>query len=115
MEVPRWEAGRHFTNGHPDSGGLIKLSAVGFNAEKTIAVVFIGYHFGEECRGGEFRALEEDRQVAITNGKRTVEPLRLVCTRPPCLRILLALRGSHTILEISNVQSQRDIRESHSQ
>jgi hypothetical protein len=47
-----------FYERHPDSGGLIELSAVGFNADKTIAVVFIGYHCGEECRGGEFRALE---------------------------------------------------------
>jgi hypothetical protein len=44
---------------HPASEGLIQLSAVGFNADKTIAVVFIGYHCGEECRGGEFRALEK--------------------------------------------------------
>jgi hypothetical protein len=48
-----------FYERHPDSEGLIELSAVGFNADKTIAVVFIGYHCGEECRGGEFRALEK--------------------------------------------------------
>ena len=47
-----------FCERHPDSEGLIELSAVGFNSDKTIAVVFIGYHCGEECRGGEFRALE---------------------------------------------------------
>jgi hypothetical protein len=47
-----------FCERHPDSEGLIELSAVGFNSGKTIAVVFIGYHCGEECRGGEFRALE---------------------------------------------------------
>jgi hypothetical protein len=47
-----------FYERHPDSEGLIELSAVGFNADKSIAVVFIGYHCGEECRGGEFRALE---------------------------------------------------------
>ncbi len=48
-----------FFERRPDSEGLIELSAVGFNADKTIAVVFIGYHCGEECRGGEFRALED--------------------------------------------------------
>jgi hypothetical protein len=48
-----------FYERHPDSEGFIELSAVGFNADKTIAVVFIGYHCGEECRGGEFRALEK--------------------------------------------------------
>jgi len=48
-----------FYERHPDSEGLIELSAVGFNADETIAVVFIGYHCGEECRGGEFRALEK--------------------------------------------------------
>jgi len=47
-----------FYERHPDSGGLIELSAVGFNADETITVVFIGYHCGEECRGGEFRTLE---------------------------------------------------------
>jgi hypothetical protein len=31
-----------FYERHPDSEGLIELSAVGFNADETIAVVFIG-------------------------------------------------------------------------
>jgi hypothetical protein len=31
-----------FYERHPGSEGLIELSAVGFNADKTIAVVFIG-------------------------------------------------------------------------
>ena len=34
-----------------------------------------------------------------------MEPLRLVCSRPPCLRIRLGQWGSHTILQISNFQS----------
>jgi len=46
-----------FYERHPDSEGWIELSAVGFNADKTIAVVFMGYYCGEGCRGGEFRAL----------------------------------------------------------
>jgi hypothetical protein len=32
-------------------------------------------------------ARKQGRKVAVTNGKRTVELLRLVCSRPPCLRI----------------------------
>jgi hypothetical protein len=57
---PSIEGWNTFYARHPGSEGLIELSAVGFNADKTIAVVFIGYHCGDECRGGEFRALEKN-------------------------------------------------------
>jgi hypothetical protein len=49
-----------FYERHPDSEGWIELSAVGFNADKTIAVVYMGYYCGSGCSGGEFRALEKN-------------------------------------------------------
>jgi hypothetical protein len=40
---------------YPDFGGLIELSAVGFNADKTIAVVY----YGPLCGMGEFHVLQK--------------------------------------------------------
>ena len=33
----------------PESGGYIELSAVGFNPDKTVAVVYVGHHCGSTC------------------------------------------------------------------
>jgi hypothetical protein len=41
-----WEG---FYQMYPDSGGVIELSAVGFNAEKTVAVVYSGHQCGMLC------------------------------------------------------------------
>ncbi|HLJ46322.1 MAG TPA: hypothetical protein VKU01_09960 [Bryobacteraceae bacterium] len=41
------------------SVGWVELSAVGFNAEKTVAVVYIGHHCGGLCGGGGFHVLEK--------------------------------------------------------
>jgi hypothetical protein len=48
-----------FYGRHPSYQGWIEVSAVGFNSDKTIAVVYVGYQCGEECAGGEFKALEK--------------------------------------------------------
>jgi hypothetical protein len=48
-----------FYRHHPSYQGWIEVSAVGFNSDKTVAVVYIGYQCGEECAGGEFKALEK--------------------------------------------------------
>jgi hypothetical protein len=32
---------------------------MGFNCDRTIAVVYMGCHCGEECAGGELKALEK--------------------------------------------------------
>jgi hypothetical protein len=79
-----------FYERHPGSEELIALSAVGFNADKAIAVVFIGYHCGEECRGGEFRALEKKGEKSQLLTGRGLSNLHLVYSRPPFLRILFA-------------------------
>jgi hypothetical protein len=40
-----------------DTGGLIEVSPVGFNADKTVAVVYMGHHCGLLCGGGAIRVL----------------------------------------------------------
>jgi len=40
-----------------DTGGLIEVSAVGFNADKTVAVVYMGHRCGLMCGGGGFHVL----------------------------------------------------------
>jgi hypothetical protein len=39
--------------------GWIEVSAVGFNDEKTIAVVYAGHHCGSLCGGGTFHVLHK--------------------------------------------------------
>ncbi len=56
FEQGGWE---RFYAKYPDSGGLIELSAVGFNADKTVAVVYMGHSCGLLCGGGEFHVLQK--------------------------------------------------------
>ncbi|MDT7605338.1 MAG: hypothetical protein QOF61_3335 [Acidobacteriota bacterium] len=49
----------NFYKQHPNSGGWIELSAVGFNADKTVAVVYMGHHCGMLCGGGGFHVLQK--------------------------------------------------------
>jgi hypothetical protein len=51
-----WE---NFYKRHPNSGGWIELSAVGFNTDKTVAVVYMGHHCGGLCGGGSFHVLQK--------------------------------------------------------
>src|SRR5262245_26825884 len=46
-----WEK---FHKQHPNSGGWIELSAVGFNTDKTMPVVYVGHSCGMLCGGGCF-------------------------------------------------------------
>jgi hypothetical protein len=64
MQTGGWEG---FYQRYPDSGGWIELSAVGFNANKTVAVVYMGHHCGWLCGGGGFHVLEkkDGKWVAI--------------------------------------------------
>jgi hypothetical protein len=48
-----------FYQQYPDSGGYIELSAVGFNDDKTVAVLYIGHHCGMLCGGGQFHVLQK--------------------------------------------------------
>src|SRR5262249_55248754 len=52
----QWE---NFDARYPNSGGWIELSAVGFNADKTVAVVYMGHHCGSLCGGGSFHVLQK--------------------------------------------------------
>lgn len=56
FEPEGWES---FYRRYPDSGGWIELSAVGFNANKTVAVVYMGNHCGGLCGGGKFHVLQK--------------------------------------------------------
>jgi hypothetical protein len=48
-----------FYKTYPDSGGWIELSAVGFNADRTVAVVYVGHSCGSLCGGGRFHVLQK--------------------------------------------------------
>ena len=56
VEQGGWEG---FYRQHPDSGGWIELSAVGFNADRTVAVVYMGHSCGMLCGGGGFHVLQK--------------------------------------------------------
>ena len=56
IQTAGWEG---FYQRYPDSGGWMELSAVGFNASKTVAVVYMGHHCGPLCGGGGFHVLEK--------------------------------------------------------
>jgi hypothetical protein len=51
-----WEL---FAKRNPDSSGFVELSAVGFNEDKSIAVVYMGYHCGGMCGSGGVKFLQK--------------------------------------------------------
>lgn len=51
-----WKA---FYEKFPDSGGYNEVSAVGFNADKTVAVVYVAHSCGGLCGGGTFHVLQK--------------------------------------------------------
>jgi len=51
-----WE---NFYKRRPNSGGWIGLSAVGFNADRTVAVAFMTHACGSLCGGGDFYVLQK--------------------------------------------------------
>jgi hypothetical protein len=53
------EGWKSFYQKYPDSGGYNLLSAVGFNSDKTVAVVYIAHWCGGLCGGGEFEVLQK--------------------------------------------------------
>ncbi|HVP40254.1 MAG TPA: hypothetical protein VMS93_13835, partial [Candidatus Saccharimonadales bacterium] len=48
-----------FYERYPHSGGWIELSAVGFNPDKTVAVVYMASHFGWPGGQGSFHVLQK--------------------------------------------------------
>jgi hypothetical protein len=48
-----------FYRQYPESGGIVEFSAVGFNVDKTIAVVYMGHLCGPLCGRGGFHVLEK--------------------------------------------------------
>jgi len=56
FERGSWEK---FYERYPNSRGYIDLSPVGFNKEKTVAIVYMGHHCGNLCGGGTFYVLQK--------------------------------------------------------
>ena len=50
---------KEFYEKYPNSGGVNEVSAVGFNADKTVAVVYVAHSCGGLCGGGGFEVLEK--------------------------------------------------------
>jgi hypothetical protein len=48
-----------FYKQYPDSGGFVDLSAVGFNADKTVAIVSKGRWCGSLCGEGAYQVLQK--------------------------------------------------------
>jgi hypothetical protein len=57
-----------YRQSHPGASGFTSVSAVGFNREKTAALVFMSYHCGPLCGEGELVAFRK------TDGKWTKLP-----------------------------------------
>ena len=53
------EGWSEFYRQYPESGGIVEFSAVGFNVDKTIAVVYMGRMCGPLCGMGHFHVLEK--------------------------------------------------------
>jgi hypothetical protein len=53
------EGWKNFYEKYPDSGGYNEVSAVGFNKDKTVAVVYVAHMCGGLCGGGSFHVLEK--------------------------------------------------------
>jgi len=56
FERGKWAS---FYRQYEDSDGVIELSAVGFNSDKTVAVVYMGHSCGALCGGGGFHVLQK--------------------------------------------------------
>lgn len=55
-ETYSWEK---FYKLYPSSGGYTQISQIGFNADKTIAIAYIGHSCGGLCGGGGFHVLQK--------------------------------------------------------
>jgi len=51
-----WE---RFGKRYPDSSGFVELSAVGFNEDKSVAVVYMGYYCGGLCGSGGVKFMKK--------------------------------------------------------
>lgn len=50
---------KDFYEKYPESGGYIMMSAVGFNADKSLAIVYVGHSCGGLCGGGYYHFLNK--------------------------------------------------------
>ena len=59
LELIKKEGWEGFNKAYPDSGAFIDLSAVGFNADKTVAVVSKGGWCGQLCGEGGYYVMQK--------------------------------------------------------
>jgi hypothetical protein len=52
------EGWKGFYDKYPNSGGTTHMSAVGFNGDKTLALVYMGHSCGGLCGGGSYHLLQ---------------------------------------------------------
>lgn len=57
--APNSDGWKPFNTKYPNSGGFIHMSAVGYNADKTLALVYMGHWCGGLCGGGTHHLLEK--------------------------------------------------------
>ena len=50
---------KDFYDKYPNSGGSIHMSAVGFNADKKLALVYMGHSCGGLCGGGSYHLMKK--------------------------------------------------------
>lgn len=53
------EGWKDFYAKYPNSGGIINVSAVGFNADKTLALLYVGHSCGGLCGGGRYHLMSK--------------------------------------------------------
>ena len=52
-------AWQEFYKKYPDSGGINELSAIGFSADRTTAIVYAGHWCNDLCGGGRYHVLKK--------------------------------------------------------
>ena len=64
------EGWKDFYAKYPDSGGSISMSAVAFNADKTVAIAYMGHSCGGLCGGGTYHIMRKtDGKWSATDWK----------------------------------------------
>ena len=58
----QWEG---FRQVFPNAAGYLMVSGVGFNADKTLALVYLEHHCGKDCGGAHFYVLQRREGVWV--------------------------------------------------
>jgi len=69
---PSVEFGEQLRKRYPGAGQLISLSNVGFNKDRTEALVYVAYYCGSLCAGGSFITLKKPKDKWVVAYQRNV-------------------------------------------